>query len=59
MQDFSMGGVWPPTKSLLSSVLLGLLSLYSIVGSTAGELHRNIRFTDTFVTHLLWVIDRV
>ena len=48
MQDFSMGGVCPSTKSLLSSVFLGLLLLYSIVGSTIGELHLNIRFSDTF-----------
>ena len=33
-----MGGVYRPTKSLFSSLFLGLLSVCSLVGSTAGEL---------------------
>ena len=35
-----MAGVYRPTKSLFSSLLLGLFSLYSVFGSTAGKLRR-------------------
>lgn len=36
----SMAGVYRPTKSLFSSLLLGLFSLYSGFSSTTGKLHR-------------------